>query len=392
MRALSCLEDGLKGRKPGRAGACFWPRQYPTWAPSVPGGWPTCASPSTAGRASPAHWSMLRGLFFFPQFAYWWSVLLFVGHLKFSRHYLHSAAISAHRTCGSGLTRLGGLGRSEVACGKWAASPAFIHLRRMSSLQTLHCAWHTVVFLWTLNEGVKTERGPENRITVLVSMILLEGGEKVTASVWESFQGCSPSCLCSVERVVWVSWIQLRVSERIIHLFRGRRKESLLFEGRAVRPWWFQSCNVVALWQYFPEKYHTKLHLKVSTEIGNHWEELRAASCLTSANHLVWPRLSDRGPWWHLSCGFHLILEWWPLSTEGAGIAQSRARRPWEWGVMGAPIPRGTFQAGDPWGSPHPVLVCVLNWVLLQLLPAFPQPALLCCFPWIWMDSFYFFL
>lgn len=75
----------------------------------------------------------------------------------------------------------------------------------MSSPQTLRCAWHAVVFLLTLNEGVKTERGPENRITVLVSVILLEGGEKVTASVWESFQGCSPSCLCSVERVVWVS-------------------------------------------------------------------------------------------------------------------------------------------------------------------------------------------
>lgn len=30
--------------------------------------------------------------FFSPQFAYWWSVRVFVGHLKSSRHYLHSVA------------------------------------------------------------------------------------------------------------------------------------------------------------------------------------------------------------------------------------------------------------------------------------------------------------
>lgn len=36
-------------------------------------------------------WSVLCGLFFL-KFAYWWSVWVLVGHLKSSRHYLHSVA------------------------------------------------------------------------------------------------------------------------------------------------------------------------------------------------------------------------------------------------------------------------------------------------------------
>lgn len=66
------------------------------------------------------------------------------------------------------------------------------------------CLAHNCVLL-TLNKGAKRERARKPDYCLGFRVILLKGGEKVTASVWESFSSCSLSCLCSVERAVWVS-------------------------------------------------------------------------------------------------------------------------------------------------------------------------------------------
>lgn len=161
-----------------------------------------------------------------------------VGHLKFSWCGLHNP------TAGCSSCPLAGLGGPGECCPlRWPVGNELqLLLLSIPYASPLHrCCTVFGTQSCFFNTEWRNKKG-ESQKTELLSWFQSDPpkgrGEGDNLSVGK-FSGCSQSCLHSVERVVWVSWIQLHVWERIIHLFRGRRKENLLFKGKAVRSWWF---------------------------------------------------------------------------------------------------------------------------------------------------------
>lgn len=232
---------------------------------------------------------------FFPPSACWWLVSVFVGHLRFLWHCLRNPASGMLSPVPAAAVWPGSIVQGELCPLRWLVGNE-LQLLLSSIPDASPLRRHCAVFgtqLCFVNTEWRTEKR-ESQKSELLSWFQSDPpkgrGEGDNLSVGK-FSGCSLSCLCSVERVVWVSWIQLHVWDGIIHLFRGRRKESLLFKGKVMRSQWFQRCKAMAFWQHFPEKHHTNLHLIVNTKTGKHWKELRASLYLNCANHLVWPRI-----------------------------------------------------------------------------------------------------
>lgn len=129
--------------------------------------------------------------------------------------------------CSRGLARLSGLG--EGCPLTWPVGNE-LQLPILSVPDAFPLHRHCAVFgtqLCFVNTKWRSEKG-ESQKTELLSWFqsypLTGRGEGENLSVGK-FSGCSLSCLCSVERAVWVFWIQLHVWEKIIHWHRGRRKE-----------------------------------------------------------------------------------------------------------------------------------------------------------------------
>lgn len=109
------------------------------------------------------------------------------GHVRFSWHHLHSSALCLQPWCGHARWPRGSValwrGLWEMSCSSWFC------LSQMHFLSTdiaLHLARSCV--LLTLNKGVKRERARKLNYCPGFRAILQQGGEKVTTSVWESFQ------------------------------------------------------------------------------------------------------------------------------------------------------------------------------------------------------------
>lgn len=174
-----------------------------------------------------AHWSLLCTIFS-PLPAQLLSV--FVGRMKFSWHHLHNPATGMLCPVPAAVVWQGLVAQGECCPLTWPVGNE-LQLLILSVRDAFPLHRHCAVFgtqLCFVNSKWRSEKG-ESQKTELLSWFQCDPptgrGESDNLSMGK-FSGCSLSCLCSVEKVVWVIWIQLHVWEKIIHWLRGRRKES----------------------------------------------------------------------------------------------------------------------------------------------------------------------